>query len=117
MSVAGRGASTYGFTGEWTDSAAGLVHLRARFYAPGVGRFFQQDSWGGDYGSPVTLNKYLYANGNPVLYQDPSGQWCVAGFSIGPGTPCTSQEQAEWQRNYSIALGYYNAAVAGSQAA
>jgi uncharacterized protein RhaS with RHS repeats len=40
----GEGQSDYGFAAEWTD-ANGLIFLRARYYAPEQGRFFQQDPW------------------------------------------------------------------------
>ena len=31
------GGDPYGYTGEWWQAEAGLLHLRARWYAPGVG--------------------------------------------------------------------------------
>lgn len=43
LSSAGTGSSTYAFTGEQYDSVTGLVYLRARYYAPGVGRFMNID--------------------------------------------------------------------------
>lgn len=74
----GAGQSTYGFAAEWTD-ANGLIHLRARYYAPDQGRFFQQDPWEGDPYSPSSLNPYEYVKNNPVLYTDPSGNCIFAG--------------------------------------
>ncbi len=79
----GAGQTAYGFAAEWTD-ANGLIHLRARYYAPEQGRFFQQDSWDGDPYSPATLNPYEYGLNNPVLYTDPSG-YCV-GIAAGADT-------------------------------
>lgn len=52
----------------------GLVFLRARYYNPTMGRFFQRDTWGGDNNRPQSLNPYMYALGNPILLTDPSGQ-------------------------------------------
>lgn len=46
LNAAGSAASAYGFTGEWTDNT-GLVYLRARYYAPGAGRFISKDTWAG----------------------------------------------------------------------
>lgn len=70
--VMGNSNTAYGFTSEWTDGT-GLVNLRARYYSPMQGRFVSRDTWGGDYNNPVTLARWLYANGNPVLYTDPTG--------------------------------------------
>jgi RHS repeat-associated protein len=55
-----------GYTGEWWDAAVGLQYLRARWYDARTGAFLTRDA--------VEANHpYLYANGNPVLYTDPSG--------------------------------------------
>jgi RHS repeat-associated protein len=87
----GEGQSDYGFAAEWTD-ANGLIHLRARYYAPADGRFLSRDTWEGDENNPITYNKWTYANANPVMYTDPSGQLAllaamgvgfVAGVAIG----------------------------------
>ena len=66
LASAGEGESSYGFTGEMQDST-GLVYLRARYYDPVIGRFFQKDP------SKAEKNLYLYAQGNPILNTDPSG--------------------------------------------
>jgi RHS repeat-associated protein len=68
----GNSASAYGFTGEWTDPG-GLVYLRARHYAPGMGRFLTRDTWPGEVNRPLSLNRWGYVEGNPVRYSDPSG--------------------------------------------
>jgi RHS repeat-associated protein len=55
-----------GYTGEWWDAAVGLQYLRARWYDARTGAFLTRDA--------VEANHpYLYANGNPVRYTDPSG--------------------------------------------
>jgi RHS repeat-associated protein len=69
---AGDVTSNYGFTGEWTD-ATGLQHLRARYYNTGIARFISRDVWAGDYNNPLSLNKWMYVEGNPVNLTDPSG--------------------------------------------
>ena len=76
--AAGQDTTPYAFTGEWTDGA-GLVHLRARYFAPNAGRFLQVDLWKGDSKRPSSYNHYLYAAANPVNLTDPSGRdpwWC-----------------------------------------
>jgi len=50
-----------------------LIHLRARYYAPTDGRFISRDTWAGDYNRPLSLNSWLYVEGNPVNFTDPSG--------------------------------------------
>jgi len=62
-----------GYTGEWWDGDVGLLYLRARWYAPGMGRFTRRDEWQGDRQRPLTLNPYLYVLANPTRYTDPSG--------------------------------------------
>ncbi|RLC09776.1 MAG: hypothetical protein DRI57_21495 [Deltaproteobacteria bacterium] len=64
--------------GEHSDMNGGLYNLRARQYDPGTGRFLTPDSWQGDMSRPATLNRYAYAEANPVNRTDPSGH-----FSIG----------------------------------
>jgi RHS repeat-associated protein len=71
-STAGSSQSSYGYTSEFTSQ--GLVNLRARMYAPGMGRFLTRDSWMGDYNRPRSLNRWMYGYGNPVNYTDPSGK-------------------------------------------
>ena len=70
--TAGTSSTPYGFTGETTD-ANGLVYLRARYYNPADARFMSRDTWAGDYNSPLSLNRWMYVEGNPVNYADPTG--------------------------------------------
>jgi RHS repeat-associated protein len=74
---AGGGASAYGFAGE--QQQGGLVYLRARYYASGVGRFVTRDTWNGDMNRPMSYNAWLYVYANPINLADPSGHdpwWC-----------------------------------------
>jgi RHS repeat-associated protein len=72
-STSGGGVSPFAFTGEQVDESTGLVYLRARYYASHEGRFLSRDTWGGDYNSPLSLNRWGYVEGNPVIYIDPTG--------------------------------------------
>jgi RHS repeat-associated protein len=99
MASSGSGETSYSFTGEWADGT-GFVYLRARYYAPGQGRFITKDTWGGNYYSPLTLNQWNYVQANPIIYVDPSGHWCVAGFSFGLGRKCTEEEKQRWATYY-----------------
>ena len=69
---AGTAQTSYGFTGETTD-VNGLVYLRARYYAPGEGRFLSRDTWAGDIYRPLSINKWQYVYSNPANLTDPSG--------------------------------------------
>ena len=60
------GGDPYGFTGEWWEEEVALLHLRARWYAPGVGVFLSRDPVEGE-------PPYAYVRGNPVNLTDPSG--------------------------------------------
>jgi RHS repeat-associated protein len=82
---AGSTSNSYLFAGEQLDAATGDYYLRQRFYDAGTGRFTRRDTYEGDTFSPITLNKYVYGNGNPVNYTDPSGL-----FSIGEANAAAS---------------------------
>ena len=51
----------------------GLIYMRARYYSPDMKRFINADVLPGDISNVVTLNRYAYANGNPVSLVDPLG--------------------------------------------
>ena len=63
----------YGYNGEEATGAAGLQYLRARWYDPAAGTFGSRDTYLGDAADPATLNRYAYAEGNPVASADPTG--------------------------------------------
>jgi RHS repeat-associated protein len=63
----------FGFTGEL--HSAGQVYLRARWYAPGQGRFVSEDPFVGFPEMPYSLHAYQYAYSNPVRWTDPSGEY------------------------------------------
>jgi RHS repeat-associated protein len=69
----GSAANNYLFAGEQYDANLGDYYLRQRFYNPSTGRFGRRDTWEGSVNDPLSLHKYLYAHGNPVINIDPSG--------------------------------------------
>jgi RHS repeat-associated protein len=77
----GSSANPYRFAGAWgyrDDGDAGLFYVGARYYDPAVGRWTSADKWLGDLYRPLSLNRYLYCEDEPVNYVDPSGnipQW------------------------------------------
>jgi RHS repeat-associated protein len=50
-------------------------YAKARFYDPEIGRFLSQDSFLGDVNEPPSLHRYFYANDNPLLFVDPTGNF------------------------------------------
>jgi RHS repeat-associated protein len=60
-----------GYIGEWQDGDVGLVYLRARWYAPGVGIFTAPDPFPGVQAEPGSLHPYLYVLANPINTRDP----------------------------------------------
>ena len=51
----------------------GLIYMRARYYSPDMKRFINADIVAGKLSNAVTLNRFAYANGNPVSFVDPFG--------------------------------------------
>ena len=70
-----------GAYGVMTDAESGLLNMRARYYHPWIGRFASPDPIGFSGG----MNWYAYADGSPIIYIDPNGEfaWVVAGTAIG----------------------------------
>ena len=64
-----------GFQSDWTDPTSGLVWMGARWYQPATGGFTARDTVFGQLGSPVSLNRYTYAFGDPLGFVDPDGRW------------------------------------------
>ena len=72
-------ARRMGFQGEYTDPDTGKVNMLARWYVPGTGGFASRDTADLDPDPSIQLNRYAYANGNPLAYTDPSGNcpFCI----------------------------------------
>ena len=64
-----------GCTGAFSGDSTQLLYLRARHYAPGMGRFLTRDTWRGDADLPMSHNAWLYAFGNPFNHVDPTGNF------------------------------------------
>ena len=61
------------YTGEQMDPDLSMYYLRARYYQPEAGRFWNMDSFEGNQENPPSFQKYLYCRGNPINGTDPSG--------------------------------------------
>uniref|UniRef100_UPI00404AA4EF RHS repeat-associated core domain-containing protein n=1 Tax=Gallaecimonas sp. GXIMD4217 TaxID=3131927 RepID=UPI00404AA4EF len=78
LAATGDTDNSYRFAGEQYDAGLEQYYLRARYYDQASGRFTQQDRWMGNETSPITLQKYLYANTDPVNNTDPTGRFAMS---------------------------------------
>ncbi|MEO1515198.1 MAG: RHS repeat-associated core domain-containing protein [Bacteroidota bacterium] len=74
----------YTYTGREYEASAGLYYYRTRYYDPANGRFTSRDLFPGVMQMPASMNKYTYAEGNPINHVDPYGTW-VFPLLIGAG--------------------------------
>ncbi len=82
ISQTGSTPNSYLFAGEQRDFNLGLDYLRARYMNLSVGRFYGMDTLEGSVNSPISLNKYIYGNANPIANIDPSGNFSIGEVSI-----------------------------------
>ncbi len=75
-----------GWKSETTDPDTKLVYLRARWYDPNTGRFLSSDTFEGSPENPLSLHKYLFAEGDGVNKSDASGlsSTSIDNMSEGP---------------------------------
>ncbi len=64
---------SFGFAGARIDRSLGLVEMGARTYDPVTGQFLSADSVIPSLARPQSLNRYSYAENDPINYWDPSG--------------------------------------------
>ena len=88
----------------------GLVYMRARYYSPAMKRFINADVIAGAISNAITLNRFAYANGNPVSFVDPFGLSAERGATIsadGSATIITENEHKSkilQNANYTLAI-------------
>ncbi len=63
----------WGYNGEEYIEEVGLQYLRQRHYSPETGTFTSQDTNEGDLTNPLSQNRYIYAENDPVNGNDPGG--------------------------------------------
>ena len=62
----------YKSTGQEEDRETGLYYYKARYYDPKIGRFLEPDTEV-DMSALFGMNPYMYVDGNPITYNDPTG--------------------------------------------
>lgn len=71
------------YTGRVYDQESDLYHYRKRTYDAELGRFLQIDPFEGEARWPSSfVNKYYYAENNPVNLKDPRGEFVCGGLCI-----------------------------------
>jgi RHS repeat-associated protein len=115
----GSSTNSFLFTGEQFDAKTNNYYLRARYYSPSLTRFLSRDTYDGRDYEPITLNHYLYANANPVIYVDPSGHFfSMSGMSMSITTMgilggLTGGGLNIWHQTHQTASGNYSFSIKG----
>jgi RHS repeat-associated protein len=97
-----------GYTGHVNDPDTGLVYMQARYYDAG-GHFLSVDPVGATPGNIFNINRYAYANDNPIRFVDPEGRKCREASDGNSGgcwnTPQESKaaERGDWRAYYHLA--------------
>jgi len=102
LNQTGSTENNYLFTGEQFDRELQQYYLRARYFDQSIGRFTQMDEWLGKEQVPITLNKYVYGNSDPVRYIDPSGYFGLA--DIGAALNIRGIQAASIQASFRVTL-------------
>ena len=87
----GSGKKYYGYNAEQYNPVTGNQNLRARQVNIRRQRFLTEDTYLGNKTDTLSINRYIYANDNPLTNKDPDGLWSIsaqggvgANIFIGP---------------------------------
>ena len=73
----GSGKKYYGYNAEQYNPVTGNQNLRNRQVNIRRQRFLTEDTFLGTKDNTLTLNRYIYGNGNPLKYKDPTGNYSI----------------------------------------
>ena len=73
----GSGKKYYGYNAEQYNPVTGNQNLRNRQLNIRRQRFLTEDTYLGNKRDIYSLNRYLYANNNPLIYKDPDGNFVI----------------------------------------
>ncbi|HEX7168832.1 MAG TPA: RHS repeat-associated core domain-containing protein, partial [Acidimicrobiales bacterium] len=77
LAATGVAGPAAGYQSDWTDPASGKVWMGARWYDAEDAAFASRDTVSGDLKTPISLNRYTYAFGDPLDFFDPDGHWGI----------------------------------------
>ncbi|AZA90576.1 Cell wall-associated polypeptide CWBP200 [Chryseobacterium nakagawai] len=114
-----------GYTGHEHFMEVGIIHMNGRLYDPLLRRFLNADENIQDPMNTQNYNKYGYVMNNPLMYNDPDGEflWWAAGALVGRylnGVAANGGNwnpgKWDWERTWSAVLGgaIGGAAVSGA---
>lgn len=105
--------NNYCYNSEYVDKETGFYYLRARHYNPETGTFIEEDTYKGDIHDSVTLHKYLFAGANPVVYEDPTGQFSQLASTIASISARCTKAVMDCQKLHTMIRVLKNAIVIG----
>ncbi|NOH14517.1 MAG: RHS repeat-associated core domain-containing protein, partial [Chloroflexi bacterium] len=86
----------FGYTGQRSLTAVGLMDYNARWYAPSLGRFTQPDTIVPKFDNPQSLNRYSYVYNNPLRYNDPTGNYPYDCFADADCAQFVFGQHPDW---------------------
>ena len=103
----GSTVNNYRYDGEQYDPNLGQYYLRARYYDPDTGRFTRMDSFTGMPEMPLSLNKYLYTDADPVNGVDSSGMFTGSLGDVGAAQSISDI----LDQIFAVAIGFASVAI------
>lgn len=97
LAAGGTGASTFGFQSDWTDPTTQVVNMGARWYDPSLGSFLSRDDTDLPLISMGALNRYGYADANPLTNHDPTGRSSTVVAPPAPAPPEVDEFLKHWE--------------------
>ena len=80
----------------YPEMGAGMYYADQRYYNPQMGKFFSRDPGGESTAvpkKPVSWNRYLYANGDPINFLGPSGRIVISAEQCAEDPDaCTAED-------------------------
>lgn len=103
-----------GYTGHEHFMSVGIIHMNGRLYDPLLRRFLNADENIQDPTNTQNYNKYGYVMNNPLMYNDPSGeflQWLIGSIvggylnGVAANNGNWNPGKWNWEKTWSAVLG------------